>query len=295
MGIWAWTVLGVFVGLVGAAFVGAKLVTRQFARVVGTYFDSEGVQLHYTVQGEGETIVLLHGFVLNADLNWRRPGIIDRLARQYRVVALDMRGHGLSDKPHDADAYGQHMVDDVRRLLEHLGIARAHLIGYSTGGFITLKFLTQHPERLLTAAATGMSRMPFNEENRATLKQIGLALEDRGDFRPLLERLNIPTRSPYARLRMALVARINDTRALSHVIRAFEAFEISDEAMRSNTVPTLTLVGSDDPIGEGAEAMHEIMANHSLVWLKGGNKLSSLELPGFCDALLEHLKRDVAR
>jgi len=265
-------------------------VKRILSRVRGKFFVSDGVPIHYTDEGKGEPVVLLHGFVMNADLNWRNYGIIQALSRKYRVLAMDLRGHGLSGKPHAADAYGLHMVEDVRRLLEHVSISRCHLVGYSTGGFITLKFQTLYPERLLSAASAGMAHMGADEEVLETLARIGEALEMRGDFRPLLERLDIPTRGLYPRLRMWVLGRINDTAALAQVIRAFPAFEVTEDALRSNTVPSLTLVGTKDPVAEGAEAMHAVMGNHRLVWLEGGDKLTSLALPGFLAALEEHLR-----
>lgn len=260
------------------------------SRIRGKYFDSAGVRIHYTDQGQGEPVILLHGFVMHADLNWRRYGIIDKLAKQYRVIAVDLRGHGLSGKPHDAEAYGVAMVEDVRRLLDHLGLERAHLVGFSTGGFITLKFLTLYPDRVLTAVASGMAHRAIDAETKGKLERIGAALEERGDFRPLMEELDLPSRGILATLRMAVIKHINDTVALSHVIRSFPEFEVEAEALARNTVPTLTLVGTLDPIAAGAEEMHALMGNHTLVWLKGGDKLSCLVMPEFLGAVLRHLE-----
>ena len=67
------------------------------------------------------------------------------------MIAIDNRGHGLSDKPHDPQAYGINMVSDVVRLLDHLSIQKAHIVGYSMGGRIASVFLTEHPERVRTA------------------------------------------------------------------------------------------------------------------------------------------------
>lgn len=72
---------------------------------------------------------------------------------------MDVRGHGLSGKPHDTAQYGVEMVEDVRRLLDHLKIEKAHLVGYSMGGFIVYKFMALHPERLITAMPCGAAWM----------------------------------------------------------------------------------------------------------------------------------------
>lgn len=284
--------LGVALLAAGAVLLLIALRARKrLARVRGNYFDANGVPIHYTDTGQGDVVVLLHGFVLNADLNWRHYGIVEALAKQFRVVAVDLRGHGLSGKPDDPAAYGMEMVEDVRRLLDHLRVPRAHLVGYSTGGFITLKFLTQHSDRLLTAAATGMTYRPVDEAARATLHRIGDALQGHGDFRPLFQEIGLPTRGPIARIRMRILARLNDLQALAHVIRSFPEFEVTPEQLAANRVPTLTLAGTRDPVTQGAEQMHAIMANHALVWLDGGDKLSCLAMPEYTQALISHLRQ----
>ena len=73
----------------------------------------------------------------------------------HRVLALDCRGHGLSDKPHDPKAYGPKLADDVIALLDHLGIERAHVHGYSMGGWIVTELLDRHPDRIVTASYGG--------------------------------------------------------------------------------------------------------------------------------------------
>ena len=89
-------------------------------------------------------------------MNWRGPGIIKALAKTYEVIALDVRGHGGSGKPKEQDAYGVEIAEDIIRLLDHLKIQKAHLVGYSMGGMITMKLLTRHPDRVRSAILGGM-------------------------------------------------------------------------------------------------------------------------------------------
>jgi hypothetical protein len=119
-------------------------------------FDSAGVKIAYVEAGEGEPVVLVHGLYSSAMMNWEMPGIFDLLAKHYRVVALDLRGHGNSEKPEDESAYGEPMVDDVVRLMDHLKIEKAHIAGYSLGGIIVMKLLVEHPERVTSATLGGM-------------------------------------------------------------------------------------------------------------------------------------------
>jgi pimeloyl-ACP methyl ester carboxylesterase len=108
----------------GLAGAGTKPTTQSF--------DANGVKLSYFVQGKGEPVVLIHGWLSSAGINWALPGTSDLLARNYQVIALDVRGHGLSDKPTKDEAYGPELVEDVVRLLDHLKIKNlrfAHALG----------------------------------------------------------------------------------------------------------------------------------------------------------------------
>src|ERR1700735_5436364 len=120
------------------------------------YFDSNGVPIHFEEQGSGEAVVLWHGFASRAEHTWAGDWI-PSLAQHYRVVTLDCRGHGQSGKPHDPAAYaGETMGDDVVRVLDHLGIKRALIMGYSMGGRIVTGLLMLHPERLRAAVLGGI-------------------------------------------------------------------------------------------------------------------------------------------
>jgi hypothetical protein len=119
-------------------------------------FASDGVKIHYVVEGKGEPAILVHGLYSCAKMNWVMPGTVTELAQHYQVIAFDNRGHGQSDKPEAEDQYGVRMVEDVVRLMDHLHVRKAHVVGYSLGGMITLKLLTMHPERVSSAVLGGM-------------------------------------------------------------------------------------------------------------------------------------------
>src|SRR5258706_6057605 len=90
------------------------------------YFDSNGVQIRYVDVGTGQRIMLLHGFAGNLDRAWIDTGVLPNLQKDFRVIAFDSRGGGKSGKPHNPDAYGVEMAQDVVRLLDHLKLAKAH-------------------------------------------------------------------------------------------------------------------------------------------------------------------------
>ena len=114
------------------------------------FFNSNGVNIRYVVAGKGEPVILVHGFAGNLEM-WR-PLIAD-LSKDHEFVAFDCRGHGKSDKPHEPEQYGMEMVNDITRLMDHLQISKAHIMGYSMGGGIVMKMLVEHPDRFLTAVA----------------------------------------------------------------------------------------------------------------------------------------------
>ena len=102
----------------------AVLLLATAADAQQRFFDSNGVRIRYLELGKGEPVVLLHGNGGSLQ-GWLDTGIAADLARDYRVIALDARGHGQSGKPRDPSAYGQQMGLDLVRLLDQLGIERA--------------------------------------------------------------------------------------------------------------------------------------------------------------------------
>jgi pimeloyl-ACP methyl ester carboxylesterase len=121
-------------------------------------FKSDGVKIDYVDEGEGEPILLIHGFASNATVNWRDPGWIEALTKAgRRVVALDNRGHGKSEKLYEPDRYGAPaMAEDAVRLLDHLGIGRADVMGYSVGARIAAFLVLAHPQRVRSVIFAGL-------------------------------------------------------------------------------------------------------------------------------------------
>lgn len=101
------------------------LLTATLSAQSDRFVDSNGVQIRYVEQGTGDPIILLHGNSLQLDA-WIERGILVNLAKDYRVIAFDARGHGKSGKPRDPKAYGRECAFDVVRLMDHLDIDRAH-------------------------------------------------------------------------------------------------------------------------------------------------------------------------
>src|ERR1700755_2632640 len=113
-------------------------------------FHNGSVEIAYLDQGEGDPIVLVHGFASNKEANWVQPGWFSTLTRDNRrVIALDNRGHGQSTKLYDdADYHTDLMAGDVAALIAHLGLERADVMGYSLGARIAAVLAARHPERV---------------------------------------------------------------------------------------------------------------------------------------------------
>lgn len=121
-------------------------------------FDHDGVEIAFLDEGEGEPIMLVHGFGSNKEVNWVAPGWVSTLTRAgRRVIALDNRGHGASTKLYDpADYHSAKMAEDVRALLDHLDLPRADVMGYSMGARNTTFLALAHPERVRSAILGGV-------------------------------------------------------------------------------------------------------------------------------------------
>jgi predicted alpha/beta-fold hydrolase len=130
-------------GVASFLFLQATSVAQQ-----EMFYDSGGVRIRYLEAGKGLPVVLVHGQGSSADGNeWGKSGVFSALAKEYRVIAFDMRGHGKSAKPRDPKLYGPEMGMDIVRLLDHLRIQKADVVGYSLGTMVVATALASHPER----------------------------------------------------------------------------------------------------------------------------------------------------
>ena len=256
------------------------------------FFDSKGIQIRYTVQGLGDPVVLIHGFTASIDSNWRVTGIIDKLSSEFKVIALDARGHGKSDKPHEPAAYGEEMAEDVVRLLDHLEIDKAHIVGYSMGGFITLKMLTLHPDRFLSAVLGGAG---WTDEGLDGMVELAESLEAGKGIGPLIDALTpegqpAPSEEQIAMINQMLLA-TNDPLALAAVIRGMDGLQIPEEQIRSIEVPVLALIGEIDPLRATVDRLSEVLPEVEVKVLEGKDHMTAVSDPALVDSMREFFIR----
>ncbi len=263
------------------------------ARSAGGSFDSDGVRISYSVEGAGEPVVLVHGFSVNGALQWTVPGITKALARDHMVIVMDCRGHGLSGKPHDPGKYGVEMVEDIVRLLDHLKIPKAHVVGYSMGGFIALKLAALHPDRVLTVTTGGAGWSA--KTNTGFLDDLIVALEQGKGISPLLIALT-PKGQPKPteeQLRGAnqMVTLFNDSKALAALLRGRKGGELTEAELKGIRVPVLAIVGEVDPLRDGVDAMQGRVPDLKTVVVPGADHMNAFAQPGFIRALRDFLAK----
>src|SRR3954447_12647981 len=258
------------------------------------FFDSAGIRIRYIEEGRGEPVVLVHGYTSDAEAQWTRTGVLQTLAARYRVIALDARGHGSSGKPHGPAQYGPEMGFDILRLLDHLNITRAHIVGYSMGAHIVAQLVTTHPERFLTATLGGApGRFSWSLEDQQRVEREAAEMEQ-GLLRSQILRLwphgqLPPTEERILELSATQLAG-QDPRALAAVRRSNPAQVVTLAQMAAVTVPTLGVVGTADPYLRQFVELKAVMPQLDLVTIEAASHGSALGRPEFSQAVLAFLR-----
>ena len=211
-------------------------------------FRHDTIDIAYLDEGEGEPIVLVHGFASTKEMNWVYPGWVTTLTRAgRRVVALDNRGHGQSTKLYDpADYQMALMADDVRALLDHLNIERADVMGYSMGARITAFLTVSHPERVRSAIIGGLGIRLIEGHGDVMSEIIADALEA-----PSLADVSDPTGRQF---RAFAEQTKSDLRALAACMRRPRQ-TLAREQIAGIKVPVLVAVGSKDEVAGSGPAL----------------------------------------
>ena len=262
------------------------------------YFDSAGVAIRYVEAGEGEPVVLVHGYTSDLESQWIDSGVFHQLARRHRTIAFDARGHGRSGKPHAANAYGAQMALDVVRLLDHLSLPQAHIVGYSMGAHIVAQLLTLHPERFITATlggGTGRRDWTADDERRVALEAAEM---ERGSLATHLLRLSAagqpkPDAAQIERLSADLL-RGKDRLALAAVRRSNREQAVTAGEMCAVRLPVLGLVGSADGYRRDFDTLAALIPHLELVVIEGATHGSAPREPRFTEALGRFLTRHSA-
>lgn len=266
------------------------------------FFDSNGVKLRYLVSGKGAPVILIHGFaVRSAEDMWVKnalmePKVIEYLEPDFQVIALELRGHGQSGKPLDPQQYGLQMVEDIVRLMDHLQLQQAHVVGYSLGAALAGKLLVTHPDRLLSVTFGGGS--PVFEPKQKTVDVLTALAEslERGDgagpLVPLISPAGLALPAPDQVKSMGqLLVQGQNQKALAAVVRGIKELEVTGDQLRATKVPVLIVYGNKE--GEAIERIHRVTAvlpQKKVVVIDGGDHITTFGAFKFRKAIREFLK-----
>lgn len=244
-------------------------------------FSHDGFDIAFIDEGAGEPILLIHGFASNHFVNWISPGWVKTLRDAgYRVIALDNRGHGRSTKSHDPRDYTpDKMAQDAAALLDHLGIDRAHVMGYSMGARVAAFLALAHPERVATLIFGGLGigmvegvgawdtiADALLAENPETIS------DERGQmFRSFADQ----TKSD----RLALAACIETSREL-----------LTPERIGRISQPALVAVGTKDDVAGAPEPLADMLPNGEAFAIERRDHMLSVGDKTFKARALEFLK-----
>jgi pimeloyl-ACP methyl ester carboxylesterase len=245
-------------------------------------FNSDGIEIAYLDEGEGDPILLIHGFASNASVNWVDPGWVRLLVRDgRRVIAIDNRGHGRSAKLYDPQQYGAPaMAEDARRLLDHLGIARADVMGYSMGARITAFLAIAHPGRVRSVVFGGLGANMVRP--MAGTGPIAAAL-----LAPTIDDVSNATARTF---RAFAESTRSDLKALATCIRSSRE-PITPQALQQLRCPVLVAVGSDDVIGGSAVELARIIPGAEALVIEGRDHMKAVGDRQFKDGVLAFLAR----
>jgi pimeloyl-ACP methyl ester carboxylesterase len=245
-------------------------------------FHHGDVEIAYLDEGEGAPVVLVHGFASSKNVNWVYPTWVSELRKNgFRVIALDNRGHGESSKLYDPEDYHiGTMASDIVALMDHLGIERADVMGYSLGARMTGVLARSRPERVRSAIFGGLG--------------IGL-VKGGGPGENVAAALEAPSlddvTEPVGRMFRAFADQTrSDRRALAACLRGSRRLMTEAEAT-SIVVPTLIAVGTTDEIAGSAAALAKIIPGAEVLDIPNRDHMRAVGDKVYKEGVLNFLSR----
>lgn len=246
-------------------------------------FQHKEYEIAYLDEGEGEPIVLVHGFASNKEINWVLPGWTTALKNAgRRVIALDNRGHGQSSKPYDPAVYTLPlMASDTLALLDHLKLDRADYLGYSMGGRIGMLLSLRNPDRIRSATLGGIGASIITGPGRSV--QITAALEAESVDK---------VEDPIARQFRAFAEQTrSDLKSLIACMKGLK-HQFTAEELASCRVPMLIVRGSDDDdIAGPIEDIARIIPGCEYAEIPGRNHMTAVGDRMFKESVVAFLKK----
>lgn len=241
------------------------------------FTSSDGVELAWTEMGEGRPVVLIHGYFSTAEVNWIKYGHAAKLAaRGFRVIMPDLRGHGLSARPHDPAAYPPDvLMRDGFALVEHLGLTEYDLGGYSLGGRTVLRMLVNgaRPRRAVLCGM-GLQGLTHTQGRGAYFRRVltNLGSFERGSAEWLTEAFLKTTKG--------------DPEALLLILQTF--VDTSEAEIAAIDLPTAVITGAEDFDNGSAQQVADLLPHGRFIEIPG-NHMSAVTRPELGDAIASFL------
>ncbi|WP_080239168.1 alpha/beta fold hydrolase [Spirosoma rigui] len=235
----------------------------------------DGTQIHYDILGEGKPVVLLHGFITNGE-SWKRAPVRQALADAgFKVVTLDLRGNGRSDKPHTAEAYRNNAeLKDVMALMKHLGLTTYDVVGYSRGAILTAELMTM--DKQVRRAVMGGMSADFTDPNWIRRKNFHEALTKPGSHPELQAAVDNAKKSGA------------DTVALARM-QEFQP-STSRAKLAKIRIPLLVINGEQDLDNGNPKELADAVPGARLVMVPGTHG-GAMVTPEFAKAVVDFLKQ----
>ncbi|MCE9665586.1 alpha/beta hydrolase [Halomonas sp. M5N1S17] len=245
------------------------------------YVVNHPVKIHFQQIGEGPPLVLQHGFS-DSISGWYEAGWVKRLGRHFRLIMIDARGHGFSDKPHSPTAYElAHRVADILTVIDTLGLERVHYLGYSMGGWIGLGLADAAPHRLLSMALGGIH--PYGQD--MSHYRIGVA-------GGMSRWARLVQQAAGGHMTDSGIRRIqaNDPQALAAAV-AYDRPALAGIASKLHC-PCLMFVGENDPLLPQVERFSSELPEARLVRIDNADHVQTFyAAKRLAPAILAHIKR----
>ena len=259
-------------------------------------FDSNGIKIRYLTEGKGEPIVLLHGWMGDSSM-WGRLDT-NPATKEYQLIAVDLRGHGKSGKPHDPEKYGPEMAEDVVRLLDHLKLPKAHLVGYSMGAIVAGKVAATHPERVLSVVYGGQAPI-LTGKVKADAREIEVfakAVEEGKDLGSYILEVTPADKPKLTEAQASGVAKFlygnKDVKAFAAAGRGIKNLDVTPEQLKQCKAPILFIHGSKEASStkERAAAITKLLGRGEIKVIEGADHMTTLTKPEFARAIEEFLR-----
>jgi pimeloyl-ACP methyl ester carboxylesterase len=265
-------------------------------------FDSNGVKIRYVTEGKGEPVVLIHGWMADSSMWGRDRSGNTKLdttgASGFQLIALDCRGHGKSDKPHDPEKYGPEMAADVVRLLDHLKLEKAHLIGYSSGAFIAGKVAATHPERVLSVVYAGQAPLVAGTKSSdsSEVEVFAKAVDEGKDLGSYIFAVTPPGKPKPTEDQAKAIAKFlfdgKDVKAFAAAGRSFKNLEVTEEQLSKCKAPILFIHGGNesDYVKDRVATVRKLLGRGEVKIVEGADHMTTLTKPEFASAVIEFLR-----